>query len=185
MEHSKPHPAFKVWMETDDGYVFGPGVYSLLKRIMEVGTLKEAATELGMSYRYAWGLIKKAEEKLGEPLLTAHKGGRSGGGGAELTERGKQFPVEFHKHLVGPIDHDLADLRVGKQQLERTVTDQVCQRGVHHPVTSISVQVGLGSLKRFEHKVPHCPPVLLVQVGLILHLIGDRVDQEFLQLEQV
>jgi molybdate transport system regulatory protein len=97
MEHSKPHPAFKVWMETDDGYVFGPGVYSLLKRIREVGTLKEAATELGMSYRYAWGLIKKAEEKLGEPLLTAHKGGRSGGGGAELTERGKQFLVEFQK----------------------------------------------------------------------------------------
>jgi len=97
MEHSKPHPAFKVWMETDDGYVFGPGVYSLLKRIGEVGTLKEAATELGMSYRYAWGLIKKAEEKLGEPLLTAHKGGRSGGGGAELTERGKQFLIEFRK----------------------------------------------------------------------------------------
>ncbi len=97
MEHSKPHPAFKVWMETDDGYVFGPGVYSLLKRIMGVGTLKEAAIELGMSYRYAWGLIKKAEEKLGEPLLSAHKGGRSGGGGAELTERGKQFLVEFQK----------------------------------------------------------------------------------------
>lgn len=97
MEHSKPHPAFKVWMETDDGYVFGPGVYSLLKKIMGVGTLKEAAIELGMSYRYAWGLIKKAEEKLGEPLLSAHKGGRSGGGGAELTERGKLFLVEFQK----------------------------------------------------------------------------------------
>ena len=97
MEHSKPHPAFKVWMETDDGYVFGPGVYSLLKKIMGVGTLKEAAIELGMSYRYAWGLIKKAEGKLGEPLLSAHKGGRSGGGGAELTERGKLFLVEFQK----------------------------------------------------------------------------------------
>jgi molybdate transport system regulatory protein len=97
MEHNKPHPAFKVWMETDEGYVFGPGVYSLLKKITEVGTLKEAAAELGMSYRYAWGLIKKAEDKLGESLLTAHKGGRSGGGGAELTERGKQFLVEFQK----------------------------------------------------------------------------------------
>jgi len=97
MAYSKPRPAFKIWMETDDGYVFGPGVYSLLKKIMGVGTLKEAAIELGMSYRYAWGLIKKAEEKLGEPLLSAHKGGRSGGGGAELTERGKQFLVEFQK----------------------------------------------------------------------------------------
>ncbi len=97
MEHSRPHPAFKVWMETDDGYVFGPGVYSLLKRVNEVGTLKEAASQLGMSYRYAWGLIRKAEEKLGEPLLSAHKGGRSGGGGAELTERGKHFLVEFQR----------------------------------------------------------------------------------------
>ena len=97
MEHSRPHPAFKVWMETDDGYVFGPGVYSLLKRVNEVGTLKEAATQLGMSYRYAWGLIRKAEEKLGEPLLSAHKGGRSGGGGAELTARGKQFLIEFQR----------------------------------------------------------------------------------------
>lgn len=95
MDHGKPHPAFKVWMETDDGYVFGPGVYSLLKKVMEVGTIKEASTDLGMSYRYAWGLIRKAEEKLGEPLLVAHKGGKSGGGGAELSERGKSFLVEF------------------------------------------------------------------------------------------
>lgn len=95
MEHGKPHPAFKVWMETEDGYVFGPGVYSLLKKVMEVGTLKESSTQLGMSYRYAWGLIRKAEEKLGEPLLSAHKGGKSGGGGAELTERGKKFLFEF------------------------------------------------------------------------------------------
>ncbi len=95
MEHGKPHPAFKVWMETEDGYVFGPGVYSLLKKVMEVGTLKEASSELQMSYRYAWGLIRKAEEKLGEPLLSAHKGGKSGGGGAELTERGKKFLIEF------------------------------------------------------------------------------------------
>jgi molybdate transport repressor ModE-like protein len=82
-------------METEDGYVFGPGVYSLLKKVMDFGTLKEASTELGMSYRYAWGLIRKAEEKLGEPLLSAHKGGKSGGGGAELTTRGKMFLKEF------------------------------------------------------------------------------------------
>jgi molybdate transport repressor ModE-like protein len=97
MEHSRPHPAFKVWMETEDGYVFGPGVYSLLKKVNEVGTLKEASTQLGMSYRFAWGLIRKAEDKLGEPLLSAHKGGRSGGGGAELTERGQHFLVEFQR----------------------------------------------------------------------------------------
>jgi molybdate transport system regulatory protein len=94
---SKTKPAFKVWLETDEGYVFGPGVYRLLRRVDETGTLKNAAESLGMSYRFAWGLIRKAEEKLGQPLIHAHKGGRSGGGGAELTEVGLWFLEEFSK----------------------------------------------------------------------------------------
>lgn len=87
--------AFKVWLETEEGFVFGPGVYGLLRRVRETGTLKEAAESLGMSYRYAWGLVRKAEEKLGHQMLRAHKGGRDGGGGAELTEVGLRFLEEF------------------------------------------------------------------------------------------
>jgi molybdate transport system regulatory protein len=132
MEHGKPHPAFKVWMETEDGYVFGPGVYSLLKKVMEVGTLKEASTELSMSYRYAWGLIRKAEEKLGEPLLSAHKGGKSGGGGAELTERGKKFLTDFQnlreqmrQASEAPPQHFVSgtvkEIRVGPKETEVTI----------------------------------------------------------------
>jgi molybdate transport system regulatory protein len=95
MKSRKPHPAFKVWLETQEGYVFGPGVYSLLKKIEETGTLKEAAENLDMSYRYAWGLVKQAEEHLGSPLLDAHKGGRKGGGGTKITELGQQFLKDF------------------------------------------------------------------------------------------
>ena len=87
--------AFKVWLETEEGFVFGPGVYGLLRKVRETGTLKEAAESLGMSYRYAWGLVRKAEEKLGHQMLRAHKGGRDGGGGAELTEVGLRFLDEF------------------------------------------------------------------------------------------
>ncbi|MCW3978577.1 MAG: LysR family transcriptional regulator [Candidatus Bathyarchaeota archaeon] len=94
---SKPKPMFKMWLETDEGYVFGPGVYSLLKKVRETGTLKEAAEGLGMSYRFAWGLVKRAENKIGQPLLHAHKGGRAGGGGAEITEVGEEFIKEFSK----------------------------------------------------------------------------------------
>lgn len=94
---AKPRPTFKVWLETDEGYVFGPGVYSLLKRVKETGTLKDAAESLGMSYRFAWGLVKKAESKIGEQLLQAHKGGKAGGGGVKLTEVGLQFLADFTK----------------------------------------------------------------------------------------
>ena len=93
--NKKPHPAFKVWLETDNGYVFGPGIYSLLRKIEETGTLKDAANSLGMSYRYAWGLVKHIENRLGASLLESHKGGSQGGGGTNLTELGRQFILEY------------------------------------------------------------------------------------------
>ncbi len=97
MPMSDPKPAFKLWLETEDGYVFGPGVYNLLIAIERTGTLKEASQQLGMSYRYAWGLIKKAEEKLGEPLIDASKGGKLGGGSSTITETGARYIKDFER----------------------------------------------------------------------------------------
>lgn len=94
---SDPRPASKIWLETNEGFVFGPGVYNLLKAIKEKGTLKEASQSLGMSYRYAWGLIKKAEEKLEAPLIDATKGGRRGGGSSKITELGEHYIMDFEK----------------------------------------------------------------------------------------
>jgi molybdate transport repressor ModE-like protein len=94
---SEAKPASKIWLETNEGYVFGPGVYNLLISIKEKGTLKEASKSLGMSYRYAWGLIKKAEEKLESPLIKASKGGRRGGGSSKITNLGEQFILDFEK----------------------------------------------------------------------------------------
>jgi molybdate transport repressor ModE-like protein len=115
----KHRPSFKLWLETDEGMVFGPGLYRLLRKVSEAGTLKASAEGLGMSYRFAWGLIRKAEERIGQPLVTSHKGGRSGGGGVELTEVGLQFLEEFsHIELI------LNELLVnrGTIELERPLT---------------------------------------------------------------
>ena len=122
---SKAKPIFKIWLETDEGYVFGPGVYSLLRKIGETGTLKGAAEALGMSYRFAWGLLKKAEERLGEPLVESHKGGRSGGGGVEITEVGFRFLKEF-------------------SEIERAISRLSEESGLpqeHEPVTVIEAEV--------------------------------------------
>ena len=94
---NETRPASKVWLETDGGYVFGPGVYNLLVVIQEKGTLKEASQQLDMSYRYAWGLIKKAEKKLGAPLIKATKGGRQGGGSSQITNLGESYIKDFEK----------------------------------------------------------------------------------------
>ena len=82
---------FKIWLETDERYVFGEGSFKVLQKISELGTLRDASEELGMSYRYAWGLIKEIENNLGMPLLKTHKGGKHGGGGAVLTDEAKEL----------------------------------------------------------------------------------------------
>ena len=81
-------PVIKIWLEVENGYVFGEGSFKLLSKIKECGTIRGAAEDLAMSYRHAWGIVKNIERRLGKPILKTHKGGRLGGGGAELTEEG-------------------------------------------------------------------------------------------------
>jgi molybdate transport repressor ModE-like protein len=93
----KLKPRFKLWLETEDGYVFGPGSFKLLHGIQEKGTLKAIAEDLHMSYRHAWGIIKEIEEKLGKPIVVSHRGGKIGGGGADLTQTGKELLETYLK----------------------------------------------------------------------------------------
>ena len=93
----KLKPCFKLWLETEDGYVFGPGSFGLLHGIQEEGSLTAAAKELKMSYRQAWGIIKEIEEKLRRSILATHRGGNLGGGGAELTQTGKELLETYLK----------------------------------------------------------------------------------------
>jgi molybdate transport repressor ModE-like protein len=84
----KFRPNWKLWLEYEDEYVFGPGAYAILKSIQKAGTITEGAKALGMSYRYAWGVVRGIEKKLGDRLLDTRKGGAIGGGGAVVTSLG-------------------------------------------------------------------------------------------------
>ncbi len=90
-------PHFKLWLETEDGYVFGQGSFELLRGIKEKGNLKAATEELNMSYRHAWGIIKQIEETLGQPVVVSYRGGKVGGGGAELTQTGEELLETYMK----------------------------------------------------------------------------------------
>jgi molybdate transport system regulatory protein len=78
---------YKLWLSS----VTGEGIieedrYKLLQLIKEKGSLKAAAGEMGISYRKAWGDIKKAEELLGYELIIRQRGGKDGGQ-SELTNK--------------------------------------------------------------------------------------------------
>jgi molybdate transport repressor ModE-like protein len=104
-------PRFKLWLETEDGYVFGQGSFELLHGIQEKGNLMAIAKELNMSYRHAWGIIKEIEEKLGKPILLTYRGGKVGGGGAKLTQTGKEL-LETYLKFKSDLNQTFSDVEL-------------------------------------------------------------------------
>ena len=69
-------PRVKVWLESDGRYAFGFGLCEMLQAVGRCGAIKQAASELGKSYRYVWGRIKEAEATLGRQLVETQVGGK-------------------------------------------------------------------------------------------------------------
>ena len=98
----KIEPNFKVWLSTlDSKNSFGDGKWRLLKEIDTAGSLQSACKNLEISYRKAWGDLKKAERCLNLALVERKRGG-SRGGKTELTRQGKEWLKayeKFHKQI--------------------------------------------------------------------------------------
>ncbi len=82
-----------LWLETVDGLFFGMGRAQLLAKVDQHGSLKKAADDLGMSYRAAWGKIKKTETVVGAKLIVRSGNKRDG---YELTEFGRTLLDNFN-----------------------------------------------------------------------------------------
>jgi molybdate transport system regulatory protein len=67
-----------IWMENEKGVLFGRGRMLMLEEVRKFGSLKQAAESMNMSYRAAWGKIKKSEEAWGVPLIEKKGGNRAG-----------------------------------------------------------------------------------------------------------
>lgn len=81
-----------VWLEYDGQVLLGPGRAILLERIDQMGSLRKAAQSMQMSYRAAWGKIKKTEAQLGQAVVEKAGHDRSG---YSLTPFGKQILQQF------------------------------------------------------------------------------------------
>jgi molybdate transport system regulatory protein len=66
----------------------GPGKIRLLELIEESGSISGAARHMNMSYRRAWLLVETMNRSFRAPLVETAQGGK-GGGGAQVTELGK------------------------------------------------------------------------------------------------
>ncbi len=93
-------PKAKFWFELDGELILGQGGARLLRGIDEYGSISQAVKvlpedELGEmespSYRFAWGYLRKVEERLGAPIVEKRRGYRERSGGTALTELGQQL----------------------------------------------------------------------------------------------
>ena len=102
---SKRASSFSVRLRIDlgAGGSLGPGKIALLEHIAGSGSLSQAARELGMSYRRAWLLLDDINRAFAEPATTSSIGG-AGGGGAQLTEFGRQLVRTYREVEEGASD---------------------------------------------------------------------------------
>jgi molybdate transport system regulatory protein len=100
-------PSGKIWIEHEGKPILGKGGAEILREIEAEQSLSKAAEKLGMSYRYVWNYVQKIHRTLGETVVETYKGGKTGGGGAKLTDVGKALLQEYSR-LEGCLGEFLA-----------------------------------------------------------------------------
>ena len=82
----------------EDGAI-GPGKADILDGIRETGSIAAAGRRMGMSYKRAWRLVETMNRCFKSPLVTATKGGRTGGG-AVLTALGEDVLASYRRMVA-------------------------------------------------------------------------------------
>lgn len=93
----------KVWLERDGKPILGRGRARLLQEIDRTGSIRRAATNLGLSYRHAWGMVGKMSEASGKLVVNSSRGGK-GGGRSALTRHGKELLDMYLQAEAGKVE---------------------------------------------------------------------------------
>ena len=86
-------PKVKVWVVFGERVKFGDGRAELLRRVESLGSLRQAVSGMGMSYRAAWGYLRELERAAGFKFLERHPGR----GRTRLTTEGRRFLARYRR----------------------------------------------------------------------------------------
>jgi molybdate transport system regulatory protein len=90
----------KFWLTLGPRTLFGDGKADLLEAVDKFGSLRSAAQNMGMSYRYAWGLLRELDDAAGFAFLE-----HSGTGprtNLRLTAKGRRF-LQAYRRFRAPL----------------------------------------------------------------------------------
>ena len=91
---SRIRPGQRIWLSDQGAPIFGVGIRELLIRVESTGSLRQAASDMGLAYSKAWHIVRRAEEHLGFKLLERQVGG-AGGGGSTVSSEGRWLVGAF------------------------------------------------------------------------------------------
>lgn len=132
-----------LWFQKSDNMFIGEDRIALLEKIDALGSINQAAKEMGISYKTAWFLVNMMNNLADKPLVERLTGGK-GGGGTTLTAEGKRVIAQFrimeeeHRKFL----HNL-QLRLGQPdtlyQFLRRISMKISARNVFNgTITSIN-----------------------------------------------
>jgi molybdate transport system regulatory protein len=81
-------------IESTNDRFLGPGRIELLEKIIETGSISQAAKLMGMSYKKAWDSIHSINQQTVTPIVITQAGGEKGGG-TIVTDEGKLLITSF------------------------------------------------------------------------------------------
>ena len=111
---------YNVWLKNlDRNEIVKTEQIELLRCIYKFNSLKNAAKELGISYRKAWDSINSAQNALGFELVIKSRGGK-GGGESRLTEEGENL-INAYEELIS--EFESATKRITKKFFKKINTD--------------------------------------------------------------
>jgi len=91
------HPAgiaLHIRVIAGEALIIGWGRADLLALIAETGSIAAAGRRMKMSYKRAWALVETMNATFRAPLVQTAKGG-AGGGGAHLTDLGREVLTAY------------------------------------------------------------------------------------------
>lgn len=95
----------RIWLTISNENSVGEGKILLLEKIHKLGSLRQAAIEMKMSYQQAWNIINKLNHEFESPLVILTRGGRDGGK-AEITPEGMEI-INIFKNTISEFEEFL------------------------------------------------------------------------------
>ncbi|MBN6148924.1 helix-turn-helix transcriptional regulator [Xanthomonas sp. AmX2] len=126
-------------LQTAAGERLPPRLVELLMAIRGSGSLAEACRRTGLSYRYAWGMLREARRLFGQPMLRSSRGR-----GAQLSPIGERL-VWAEQRIAARLSPTLESLATEVEaELERAFCQQAAPLRLH-----ASHGFGVETLRRF------------------------------------